>query len=127
MKLARTVAPLALTLLAAVGTAQVPRLVIESDAPIVTFRVAGPEVPFVGGVLLSLAPDLTHYLVDLPPMLTDHVVLGFAFGEDEIALTLAREALPIVVPIYAQGVVFDGTAIQATEVAVMKLEPWSDG
>ena len=55
------------------------------------------------------------------------VFLGFAFGEDEIALTLAREALPIVIPIYAQGVVFDGTAIQATEVAVMKLEPWSDG
>ncbi len=126
MNFQRTVTPLALAMLAAVATAQAPRLVIESDAPVVTFRVAGPEVPFVGGVLLSLAPDLTHYFVALPPMLTDHVVLGIAFGEDEIALTAFREALPIVVPIYAQGVVFDGTAIQATEVTVMKLEPWAD-
>lgn len=126
MNFQRTVTPLALATLAAVATAQPPRLVIESDAPVVTFRVAGPEVPFVGGVLLSLAPDLTHYFVGLPPMLTDHVVLGIAYGEDEIALTAPREALPIVVPIYAQGVVFDGTAIQATEVAVMKLEPWAD-
>ncbi len=127
MNFARTVVPLAFPMFAAFALAQAPRLVIESDAPIVTFRVAGPEVPFVGGVLLSLAPDLTHYLVDLPPLLTHHVVLGFAFGEDEIALTAFREALPIVVPIYAQGVVFDGAAIQATEVAMMKLEPWSDG
>lgn len=125
MNFPRTFTPLALTLLAAVGTAQAPRLVIESDAPIVTFRVAGPEVPFVGGVLLSLTPDLTHYLVDLPPMLTDHVVLGFAFGEDEIALRAFREALPIVVPIYAQGVVFDGVAIQATEITMLMLEPWA--
>lgn len=124
MQLARIFPPLALTMLATVASAQAPRLVIESDAPVVTFRVAGPEVPFVGGVLLSLAPDLTHYLVDLPPLLTDHVVLGIAFGEDEIALTAFREALPIVVPIYAQGVLFDGVAIQATEVSVMKLEPW---
>ena len=53
-------------------------------------------------------------------------MLGFAFGDDEIALTAFGEALPIVVPIQAQGVVFDGAAIQATEVAVMKLQPWSD-
>ena len=125
MNLARAIAPLALIAFSTVGLAQGPRLVVESDAPIVTFRVAGPQTPFVGGVLLSLSPDLTHYLVDLPPLLSDFVVLGIAYGEEEVSFQAFREALPIVTPIYAQGVVFDGVSVQSTDLTTMLLEPWA--
>lgn len=125
MNLAHAIAPLALIAASAVGIAQAPRLVVESDSPVITFRVAGPQTPFVGGVLLSLSPDVTHYLVDLPPLLSDFAVLGIAYGEEELAFQAIREALPIVTPIYAQGVVFDGVSVQSTEVTMLLLEPWA--
>lgn len=71
----------------------------------VVFTVSGPSEPFLGGVLLSLSPDLMHFLVDLPPLLADSVVLGVAVGQDEIPFSMDITALPPGVEIYAQSVI----------------------
>jgi hypothetical protein len=89
----------------------------------VGFAVDGPKSPFVGGVLLSLAPDLVHYLVGLPPLLADHVVAGVGFVEDgRYELSLPDTALPPGVMIHAQGVTFDGATIASSKVADFVLD-----
>lgn len=89
----------------------------------VEFAVDGPKGPFVGGVLLSLSPDLAHYFVGLPPLLVDHVIAGAGFVEKgRYELSLPDTALPPGVMIHAQGVTFDGVAIASSKVADFVLD-----
>ncbi|MFN6147676.1 MAG: hypothetical protein ACK5AL_15055 [Planctomycetota bacterium] len=89
----------------------------------VEFAVDGPSSPYFAGVLLSLSPKLAHYLVDLPPLLADHVIAGIGFVERErYLLSLPETALPPGVMIYAQGVTFDGAVIASSDVADFVLD-----
>ena len=69
-------------------------------------RIAGCDQIFLGGVIASLSPQQTHYLTGLPPLLTDHVVLGVGVGYPDggFAVSLPQSLLPPGLQIYAQGV-----------------------
>lgn len=89
----------------------------------VEFAVDGPSSPYFAGVLLSLSPQLAHYLVDLPPLLADHVIAGIGFVERErYLLSLPDTVLPPGVMIYAQGVTFDGAVIASSDVGDFVLD-----
>ena len=99
-----------------------PTLKIAAVGPALQFTVAGPEAPFLGGVLLSLSPTLTHYFQGLPPLLSDFVVLGVGFAEKEYSVQVLQHQLPAGILIYAQGVVADGVSVLSTEVAEFVLD-----
>lgn len=94
----------------------------------VEFSVDGPSTPYIAGVLLSLSPDVVHYLVGLPPLLQDFVVAGTGFVEvGSYDLTLPDVALPPGVMIHAQGVTFDGIGLASTSVAAFVLDATGNG
>jgi hypothetical protein len=99
-----------------------PTLSIEAVGPAMQFSVAGPKAPFLGGVLLSLSPTLTHYFVGLPPLLSDFVVLGVGIADLQFSVQVMQHQLPAGILIYAQGVVADGVDVLATEVASFVLD-----
>lgn len=99
-----------------------PTLSIEPVGPALQFSVAGPEEPFLGGVLLSLSPDLTHYFVGLPPLLSDFVVLGVGFADEQYSVQVLQHQLPAGILLHAQGLVADGVAIYSTEVVSFVLD-----
>ncbi len=93
--------------LAAVLAAQSDRVAFEValEPEAVRFTVGGPASPFVGAVILSLSPELRHFLVDLPPLLGDFAVLGVGVAETKYVATLPVAAVPPGLVVYAQGVV----------------------
>jgi hypothetical protein len=99
-----------------------PTLSIEAVGPSLQFTVAGPEAPFLGGVLLSLSPTLTHYFQGLPPLLSDFVVVGVGFADKEYSVQVLQQQLPAGIQLYAQGVVADGVSLLSTEVAAFVLD-----
>ncbi|MCB9879010.1 MAG: hypothetical protein H6835_15555 [Planctomycetes bacterium] len=108
-----TLAPLTLAPLAVE-----PKLEVAVRGERVLFDVSGPSQPFVGIVLGSLSYQTSHYLVGLPPLLTDGVVLGFGVGDatTPMHLELAAGALPAGVRLFAQGVTLDDGALASSEV-----------
>src|SRR5262245_27292377 len=46
--------------------------------------VEGPESTYLGMVLLSTSPAQRYYLVNLPPMLADAVVMGIGKANDQV-------------------------------------------
>jgi hypothetical protein len=99
-----------------------PSLKIAAIGPALQFTVGGPEAPFLGGVLLSLSPQLTHYFHLLPPLLSDFVVLGVGFAEEEYSVQVPESQLPAGILLYAQGVVADGVSVLSTEVVQFVLD-----
>ncbi|MGE3175747.1 MAG: hypothetical protein AB7O97_24195 [Planctomycetota bacterium] len=94
--------------------AQLPQL---SDPlfPVPQLRLAYKTETFVAvvdalddapvAVLLSLSPELTHYLVDLPPLLSNPLILGVVpatGGQAEFVLPRPAQE----VPVYGQALVF---------------------
>lgn len=94
----------------------------------VEFSVDGPATPYVGGVLLSLSPDLVHYVTGLPPLLADHVIAGAGFVEQgSYVLSLPDTLLPPGIMIQAQGVTFDGAVVRASAVESFVLDASGEG
>lgn len=116
-----------LFLLSSVLAAQSPAGIPDPDLDIVLapaaveFHVSGPKGVFLGGVILSLSPDLVHYFQGLPPLLADFVVLGVGAAYGEYVVSLPPRALPPGIQIYAQGVVSD-LAVQSTAVGSLVLD-----
>jgi hypothetical protein len=83
----------------------------------VNFVMAAQEAPYIAVVLVSLSPNLSHYLVDLPPLLADPVVLtwGVANGP-RFGVTFPEQAFPPGVFIYAQGVALLETRVVSSAV-----------
>ncbi|HEX5052625.1 MAG TPA: hypothetical protein VFZ65_12690 [Planctomycetota bacterium] len=100
-----------------------PDLSIAILPAAVEFQVTGPEEAFVGVAIASLQPDLVHYLVGLPPLLADFVVLDFGLGDAEhgYTATVLRSLLPGGVTIYAQGVALDSTGLRSSRVGEFRL------
>lgn len=103
-----------------------PSLAIHVGTTAVTLDVSGPPAPFVGAVILSLSPDLTHYLVDLPPLLSDFAVLGVGIGDKSYTASIPKVNVPPGLFLYAQGVVL-GDAILATDVGSFVLDAKGSG
>lgn len=99
----------------------VPELDIVLAPSVVEFHVSGPEGVFLGGVILSLSPDLVHYFHGLPPLLADFVVLGVGAAHGEYVVSVRQRALPPGIQIYAQGVIAD-LELQSTEVGSLVLD-----
>lgn len=105
-----------------------PSLTVKLVPGAIEFAVEGPTTPYVAGVLLSLSPDVVHYLVGLPPLLQDFVVAGTGFVEvGSYDLTLPDVALPPGVMIHAQGVTFDGVGLSSSSVAAFVLDATGNG
>jgi hypothetical protein len=96
---------------------------IQFVGPQVEFHVSGPASPFLGGVILSLSPNLTHYFVDLPPILSDFVVLGVGLSaKSEYLLSIPQRMLPPGIMLYAQGLTADGVSLFSSDVHGLVLD-----
>lgn len=85
----------------------------------VEFLVDHPTQIFLGGAIASLSPNMTHYLTDIPPLLSDHVILGAGVGYpgEGVSVIVPQALLPRGVTIYAQGVTLtDEVGIEASRV-----------
>jgi len=98
-----------------------PVLDIVLKPGVAEFHVGGPKGVFLGGVILSLSPDLVHYFQGLPPLLAEFVVLGVGAAHGEYVVSVPQIALPPGIRIYAQGVVAD-LDIQSTAVGSLVLD-----
>ncbi|MGK0154466.1 MAG: hypothetical protein ACI9SE_001418 [Neolewinella sp.] len=94
-----------------------PELSIGFVGADVEFRVEHGDQIFLGGIIASVGPEMTHYLKGLPPLLSNHVVLGAGVGYPDggFAVQFTREQLPPGVTVYAQGVTLT-KGIQASDV-----------
>jgi hypothetical protein len=98
-----------------------PVLGIEVEPSTVSFHVSGMEGVFLGGVIVSLSPDLMHYFQGLPPMLADFAVLGVGAAFERYSIAVPRRTLPSGIEIHVQGLVAD-VEILSTEVATLVLD-----
>lgn len=94
-----------------------PKLSIGFAGADVEFRVEHGDQMFLGGIIASLGSEMTHYVTGLPPLLSNHVVLGAGVGYPDggFAVQLTREQLPPGVAVYTQGVTLT-KGIQASDV-----------
>jgi hypothetical protein len=95
-----------------------PELTIGIGSGIATFTVESGQPLYLGAAIASLSPELVHYLVDLPPLLSDFVVLGIGIGtaEEPYVCTVPERAFPAGIMLYAQGVTIDLPTILSSPV-----------
>ncbi|MFT4511604.1 MAG: hypothetical protein ACI89X_000619 [Planctomycetota bacterium] len=88
----------------------------------VEFRVEHGNQIFLGGIIASLSPEMTHYLTGLPPLLSSYVVLGAGVGYPDggFAVQLTQSQLPPGVEVFAQGVTLT-EGIQSSDVGSFTL------
>jgi hypothetical protein len=80
-------------------------LVVHLSPAQVNFTVVASETPFVGIVLVSLSPNVSHYVQGLPPLLEDAVVAAWGFtNSGRYGVSFHDSAFPPGVMIHAQGV-----------------------
>ena len=96
----------ALCALPVVPVKEQPKLTIGFAGPQVEFRVTRGDQIFLGGVIASLSPQMTHYFTGLPPLLTDSILLGAGVGYPDggFSVYVAPSLLPAGVTVYGQGV-----------------------
>ena len=73
-----------------------PELSIGFVGADVEFRVEHGNQIFLGGIIASLSPQMTHYLTALPPLLSNHVLLGAGVGYPDggFAVQFTQSQLP---------------------------------
>ena len=81
--------------------------------------IRSPTPDFVGAVLFSKSDQLSYYLVDLPPLLTDGVMLMIGSSEVTTLKLFLPQTLPAI-PVYAQAVVYDGKAFASSDVVLVE-------
>jgi len=111
--------------LAAQSVASSPTLSIAPVGPMLEFTVAGPEAPFLGAVILSLSPAVSHYYQGLPPILSDFVVLGVGLAADDrraYSVAVLEYQLPPGILLHAQGLLAGRVGLQATAVLEFVLD-----
>lgn len=82
----------------------------------VQLRVTGPQQVFLAAVLVSLDDQLAFPPFG-PPLLSESVLLGAGIGVRGAGyeLRIPEGNFPAGIPIYAQGVTFDGALLQSTK------------
>ncbi|MCK5942785.1 MAG: hypothetical protein KAI24_12485 [Planctomycetes bacterium] len=100
------------------GETTEPVLEVREGRGYVQVSVGGHDEIFLGCVIGALQPEMEHYLVGLPPLLSDHVLLGSGIGWPDGGYTVAlrSSSLPANVPIFLQGVTLTEAGVQATDV-----------
>lgn len=94
-----------------------PELVISYAPYVVQFDVFGPQPPFVGLVLVSLQPELAHYLVGLPPLLGESIVLDWGVAPSlRFHSVLPETMFAPGVMFYVQGVTLGEAGIFGSDV-----------
>jgi hypothetical protein len=106
-----------------------PELTIRWESPVVEFDVVhAVPAPFVGVVLASLSPDLRHFVVDLPPLLDQSLVLAFgATSSQRFHAAVSEFVFPAGLPVYVQGVTLTETGVFASEVGSFVLDVTAPG
>jgi hypothetical protein len=83
----------------------------------VNFVMAAQQAPYIGIVLVSLSPDLAHYLVGLPPLLADPLVLTWGLtNTTRFGVSFPETAFPPGIFIHAQGVALIESRIVSSNV-----------
>lgn len=95
-----------------------PSLSIAQANQVVRFELS-MRGDFMGAVLLSTSSDKKAPWDGLPEILVDHVVIGVAKAHDSFAIELKAGVFPEGLRIFAQGLVADGTNVQATSLLEM--------
>ena len=74
-------------------------------------------------VLVSLSPELRHFVNGLPPMLDQSLVIDWGFATDGVFSTrFADTTFPPGIPIYAQGVTINEAGILSSNVGDFVLD-----
>lgn len=133
MKPALSLIPLALSLAAPLAAAQptdsrLPEFAVVLQPAVVEFHIAQSATPFLGIVLVSVSSDLQHFLVGLPPLLDQAVVLDWGLDYEGVYSTRYRDTVfPPGVMIYAQGVTISEAGILSSEVGSFVLDATGSG
>lgn len=134
MKLAHAVRSLAFVMVVAplaaqksVATPQ-PELAIHLAPHVVNFDVVSAQPQFVGVVLLSLQPDLAHYLVGLPPLLGNSIVLDWGYTDGlRFHSSMPEATFAPGMMFYAQGVTISEAGIFGSDVGSFVLDATGGG
>jgi hypothetical protein len=81
--------------------------------------VEGPESTYLGMVLLSTSPAMRYYLVDLPPMLADAVVMGIGKANDQVLHLSIPWQAGGGFTIYGQAVIFGSEGFLTSGLVVL--------
>ena len=133
MKPAHSLIPLAFFLAdpafaAQPAAASDPKIAVVLRLPMVEFHIAQDQPSFLGVVLVSLSPDLQHFVTGLPPMLDQSLVIGLGVATDGVFSTRFHDTtFPAGIPIHAQGVTFSEAGILSTNVAEFVLDVTGNG
>src|SRR5262245_59116795 len=133
MKPARSLIPLAFVfavpaLAAQPAAASDPRIAVVLQPAMVEFHVTQEQPSFLAVVLVSVSPDLQHYLTGLPPMLDQSLVLDWGFATDGQFSTRFRDTtFPAGIPIYAQGVTISEAGVMSSNVGEFVLDVTGNG
>ncbi len=129
MKPAHSLIPLAFAfavpaLAAQPAAANDPRFAVVLQPAMVEFHVAQSGPAFFGVVLVSTSPNLQHFLVGLPPLLQDAVILdvGLSNANGEFATRFRDTVFPAGIAIYAQGVTLSEAGIRSSDVDEFTLD-----
>jgi hypothetical protein len=133
MKPAHSLIPLAFVFAAPAFAAQPaaasdPRFAVVLRPAMVEFHIMQEQPSFLGVVLVSLSPDLQHFVTGLPPMLDQSLVIDMGIATDGMFSTRFRDTtfLPGI-PIYAQGVTFSDAGILSSNVGEFVLDVTGKG
>lgn len=90
---------------------------------IVDVSIQGVSADFYGGLIASSREDLVHYLVDLPPLLADHVIVGIGQAQNGVLAMQVPVQVPLLVDlkIFAQAVSLEEDGFHASPVASIGL------
>lgn len=133
MNAAHSLIPLALLLAAPLAAAQPteaqpPEFSVVVHSAAVSFHITQPQSPFLGVVLISALPDLRHFLVGLPPLLDQAVVLDWGLDDQGTFRTRFSDSVfPPGMMIYAQGVTVSDAGILSSEVGSFVLDVTAGG
>ncbi|HEU4420602.1 MAG TPA: hypothetical protein VFT55_16810 [Planctomycetota bacterium] len=133
MKPAHSLIPLAFVLAAPAFAAQPaaasdPRIAVVLQPATVEFHIMQEQPSFLAVVLVSLSPDLRHFLTGLPPMLDQALVIDWGFAADGVFSTRFRDTtFPAGIRIYAQGVTISDAGILSSNVGEFVLDGTGNG
>jgi hypothetical protein len=109
--------------LALLATASLPAQVAQPELRLVltpamvNMTIVSDETPYIGVFLLSPNPTLAHFLVGLPPLLDQALVLHWGASEGQrFGHSLPEITFPPGIFLYVQGVTISDAGILATEV-----------
>ena len=100
-----------------------PRLAVVLRPAMVEFHIMQEQPSFLGVVLVSLSPDLQHFLTGLPPMLDQALVIDWGFATDGVFSTRFRDTTFLAgIRIYAQGVTISDAGTLSSNVGELVLD-----